>query len=1175
MTTISKKNDKVILKENFDEIADKDTFYNKDMQKFLLKKELLEKNNRSEQFDFLYPHIDDPEFNIKISQKKEFNENKYDGSIRDLEEYSNKLCDADFELNPHQLFVRNFLSFNTPYNSLLLYHGLGTGKTCSAITVAEEMRDYLKQLKIFKRIIIVASPNVQENFKSQLFDERKLELINNIWTMNSNCVGNKFLKELNPTNTSINKEKLISQIKRLINESYLFMGYREFASYIHKVSNTEDIKNDDNKNTTIQKKKLRKEFDNRLVIIDEVHNIRLLGTTDKHDKKIANSLTKLAKYTNNMRLLLLSGTPMYNHYSEIIWLINFMNLNDNRSTINKNDIFDKDGNFLKDDKGNEIGKDLFIHKITGYVSFIRGENPYIFPYRIFPSLFKSSNSIKSIQYPRLTLNQKPIANSLQYMDIYITKLQPYQKSVYNYIISNFNKNKTTNKNFEELDRFGYNELQHPIEALNIVYPYKNFNDTSKIPVNQLVGKNGLQRIVDITTDENDNKQYEYKDDILKEFGHIFSLSEIEKYSSKIFSVCTNIVNSEGVILVYSQYIEGGLIPLALALEELGFTRYGNNKSLFKNNDVKKNNMKYVMITGDINYSKDNVEEITACTDKNNSNGEKVKVILISRAGSEGIDLKYIRQAHILEPWYNTSRLEQILGRAIRSKSHCSLPFNKRNVQIFLYGTDLQSETEAADLYVYRVAESKAIQIGKVSRVLKETCVDCIVHHSQINFTEEKFNKKINILLSNNTSIEYNVGDKPYTNICDFMSECAYECKPNIKTENINIDTYDKTFIEFNNDKVMKRIKLLFKDHYFMKKSDIIQHVTSTHNYPIEHIHSALDFLINDKNEYLLDRFGIHGKLINIDEYYLFQPTNIQNNQISVYDRMTIPYHKNTSFIVEQNKPIKDKTTTKTTNLQSEFITYIKNKFNKILKKYDNTRGNKDIDIALSKAYHIYINTIDVNILDNLIIDHIIEHLPFENKLLLLNYLYFNTITDNFEILVKNYFDKNILKNDGIDGIYVYNETINNEYSDNSILLIKHTDSWLQAKMTDKQNFQKLIINNLKNIYSKLNNIVGYISYIKKNNMYIFKTVDIESKNKNKGKRCDQAGKADIIKIFNKAENATIYNSENTKNLTSLELCCVQELIFRYNTLNNKNNKVWFINVHNAHLFELSDWKLNI
>ena len=255
MTSISKKNDKIILKEDYDNLPDKDIFYNKDTQKFLLKKELLEKNNRSNQFDFLYPHLDDPEFNIKISQKKEFNENKYDGSVHDLEEYSNKLCNSEFELNPHQLFVRNFLSFNTPYNSLLLYHGLGTGKTCTAITVAEEMRDYLKQLKIFQRIIVVASPNVQENFKLQLFDERKLELINNIWTIKSNCVGNKFLKELNPTSTSISKEKLTSQIKRLINESYLFMGYREFASYIHKISNIEDNQHNDNKKVNIQKKK--------------------------------------------------------------------------------------------------------------------------------------------------------------------------------------------------------------------------------------------------------------------------------------------------------------------------------------------------------------------------------------------------------------------------------------------------------------------------------------------------------------------------------------------------------------------------------------------------------------------------------------------------------------------------------------------------------------------------------------------------------------------------------------------------------------------------------------------------------------------------------------------------------------------------------------------------------
>ena len=1173
MTTIYKKNDKLILKEDYDKLHDNSI--NKDTEKFLLKKELIEKKDRSNQFDFLYPHLTDPEFNIKIAQKKEFNENKYDGSIRDLEDYSNKLCNADFELNPHQLFVRNFLSFNTPYNSLLLYHGLGTGKTCTAITVAEEMRDYLKQLKIFQRIIVVASPNVQENFKLQLFDERKLDLVNNIWSTKSNCTGNKFLKELNPTGSSISKQKLVSQIKRLINESYLFMGYREFASYIHKVSNIEDTGHDSNKITKIQKKKLQKIFDNRLIIIDEVHNIRLLGTSDKHDKKIANSLTKLVKYTNNMRLLLLSGTPMYNHYSEIIWLINLMNLNDNRSPVNKNEIFDSNGDFVKDNQGNEIGKDLFIQKITGYVSFIRGENPYIFPYRIYPDMFNKETSIKSIQYPRETINLKPIEKPLQYMDLFMTNLEPYQESIYRYIIQNFNK-KEKKKSFEELDSFGYNDLQYPIEALNIVYPIEDFNDKSKIPVNQLIGKTGLSRILDISYGKNGEqiKQYKYNPSILEKFGRIFSLTEIGKYSSKIFSICKSIINSEGIVLVYSQYIEGGLIPLAIALEELGFTRYGESTSLLKDNDVKKNNMKYVMITGDITHSKDNTDEINASTDIANINGDKVKVILISRAGSEGIDLKYIRQVHILEPWYNTSRIEQIIGRAIRSKSHCSLPFIKRNVQIFLYATLLKTGEEAADLYVYRVAETKAIQIGKISRLLKETCVDCIVHHSQINFTESKFNKQINIELSNNKTIDYNVGDKPFSNICDYMSECSYSCKPDVKTEVINSDTYDKTYIEFNNDRIIKKIKLLFKEHFFIKKEDLIKNIKTTHEYPLEHIYSALDYLINDKNELIQDRFGINGRLINIDNYYLFQPLHIKNNNISVFERNSIPNTKHRTFSVE----LKDKTK----SVAKKFINYknekeeIKKRYDLILTMHDNKRGNKNNDIALSKVYHILTNKIDVSILNYLIIDHIIDTTFFESKLVLLNYIYFeanHSNLDDIDILIKNYFDSLIVKIDSIEGIYLLNDKITSEYNDDSILLIKHDRTWQKAKMTDSQQFNKKIATNLKDIYDKLNNISGYISYIKKSNIFVFKTIDIKTSHKKRGKRCDQAGKSDIIKIFNEAEEKITYNNENTKDFTSLDLCCLQELIFRYYTYTNKNDTIWFLSQHDAYLLELSNWKI--
>jgi len=154
-------------------------YSNEECNKFLLKKEAVERNCINDQPAdkvHLYPNINDANFNIKIATKKEFNDTKYDGEIfEDIEQHANELANADFELQPHQAFVKNFLSFQTPYNSLLLYHGLGTGKTCSAIGVCEEMRDYSKQTGFTKKIIIVASENVQDNFKSQLFDERTAE----------------------------------------------------------------------------------------------------------------------------------------------------------------------------------------------------------------------------------------------------------------------------------------------------------------------------------------------------------------------------------------------------------------------------------------------------------------------------------------------------------------------------------------------------------------------------------------------------------------------------------------------------------------------------------------------------------------------------------------------------------------------------------------------------------------------------------------------------------------------------------------------------------------------------------------------------------------------------------------------------------------------------------------
>ena len=153
------------------------------------------------------------------------------------------------------------------------------------------------------------------------------------------------------------------------------------------------------------------------------------------------------------------------------------------------------------------------------------------------------------------------------------------------------------------------------------------------------------------------------------------------------------------------------MPIALALEEMGIYRYNKSKSLFKEHHapsykINSHDAKYIMITGDkkLTPKTKNNPEMLAATDPQNKNGEKVKVIIISKAGTEGLDFKNIRQVHILEPWYNLNRADQTIGRGVRNKSHCLLPFNKRTVEIYLHASELKdTREETIDMYMYSIA----------------------------------------------------------------------------------------------------------------------------------------------------------------------------------------------------------------------------------------------------------------------------------------------------------------------------------------------------------------------------------------------------------------------------------------------------------------------------------------
>jgi len=1156
------------------------------------------RENISEDLNFLYPLLDDPKFNKKISLKKEFYDAKYipktSEEYENIEELANKLCDErEFELSAHQKFIRNFLSTHTPYNSLLLFHGVGTGKTCSAISVCEEMRLYTKQLKNKKKIIVVATPNVQENFKLQLFNEDKLKEIDGYWNIKS-CTGNTFIKEINPMYMKgLSRDKVIKQIKKIIRNSYLFIGYTAFANMIENIMKNVSMDDlEDEKKKKIGLKLIKKEFSNRMIIIDEVQNIRNIEGTGK---KTTEFLIKAVKYTTNTKLLLLSATPMYNSPREIIWLLKLMNCNDDRFVIEEKEVFDKDDNLLIVG-GEEVGKEILLRNSTGYISYVRGENPFTFPFRLYPNDFNSPHSIKKLQYdsdnnwyPKKQINGNIIIQPINVLDIFITKLGSYQQRAYNFILKEIKKNKKNLKDTNKGPQLAV--LDSLTQVLNFSYPIIKDDNWKKADIKELYGIKGLVNCFYFK--QNNKYDFHYKREILEKHGKIFSPSEVEKYSGKIKNICDCIKKSKGIVIIFSQFIYGGCVPTALILEEMGFKRNGQ-RSLFKEDysrtieplnvltmeprgDGEFKQAQYAMITGDKKLSLNNNNEIRAATNKENTNGELVKVIIISKAGSEGLDFKNIRQVHILEPWYNFNRTEQIIGRGVRNLSHCKLPFKERNVEIYLYGSELDdSDEEASDLYLYRLAEEKAKKIGIVSRLLKQNAIDCKLNQP---YNMIDYDKNIELKTSSNHIIQYKIKDKPYSGICDFMENCECDCLPDnteIDENDVNKDTYNESFIVMNLDVILNRIKQLFKEEYVYKENELISRINALKSYPIEQIYSALTQLIEDKNEFISDMLGRIGRLINIDEFYLFQPLEIEDHNIGLFERKVpldykrrkisfkIPSEIQSDSIFIDSKEDEIVASQKNvgivpleTNIQSdieqkESKTFIIDKhFENILDKLYND-FNECINFVESKKLisatkNVWVNNctltiynlnrynkeIPQKIVSYLALDHLLDVLEYEEKVILIKNISFKIEKNkqkikilgekydlSFFLHINKYFEKFILIDNDIIAIpLIKSEEKANKINKSLMFIVINNDGSIEEHNKIPSPNIKELLNSFKLKDDDIRKLkigeaqIGFMTYDKRYKMQ-FKTK--KTNTKNKGASCERGvTKSALILKINK------------------------------------------------------------
>lgn len=1202
----------------------------------------------------LYPNILDSNFNVKIANKKEFHDTRYPIGVKNVIDESIKQCNREFELAPHQAFVKNFMSSLTPYNGLLLYHGLGTGKTCSAISICEEVRTYMKLMNKDMKIYIIASPNVQKNFELQLFDERKLILENKQWSLN-NCAGNDFLKEINPTNVDdFPKDKIIKSIQKLISKHYVFMGYNKFANTIHKMMD---------KNISI-----KETFSNNLIVIDEVHNIR--NTKDSPSRDVSKMLIKVISKSKNLKLLFLSATPMFNHYQEILFLFNLLLLNDKRPLMEHQDIFDKYGNFKIDDDGNEIGKQMLMDKTRGYLSYIRGENLFSFPYRIYPSYFSRENSSLHISnpYPKYQLNGKEILEPLQYLDIYMNSLSEYQSNVYNAFLTKYiessqirvikdgridnvvsnnislenediiSKDDNDNDNLTDdasSDFLSLKTMESFMQVMNFTYPivdtelHSNLKDMNLNDLKECIGLDGLKSCMMFDIHETSKDSYPlysnfvYKNECLQKYGRIFQMKHLSKYSTKLFQIMDSIQKSKGVVLIYSSYIDAGCVPIALALEEMGIYRYGNTSSLLKTNHaperdaitmqtrnehMKNNNKtsfipaKYVMITGNQYLSSDNKKEIIASTNATNLYGKDVKVIIISQAGSEGIDFKFIRQVHICDSWYNLSRHEQIIGRGVRYCSHALLPFEERNVEIYMYGskinkqfihpneTNYYQDMECIDLYLYRLAEQKALKIGNVSRVLKRNAVDCYLNTGLNNPEIDKH--VFTLKLSSGKTIEYDIRDKPNTTLCDFKDDCHYTCLPEISKDKTlmfgtDTSTLHSRFISYTTDQIIKKIKQIFRSRYVISKQDIILELQLIKQYSIYEINMALETMLVDTSEILTDMFGRVGRLQNIDTLYMFQPIEMDNAKLTYVERSKPLDFRHKE--IKLNIKLQDDDnglnlfTQKYKNEYKNIVDRIRSlnslvnvENNKDKDKKQKRKGNQWNDIIPEVVQRIHKQTgININIYDKFIVHHFIDIMNTSEKMKWIEYLENKKEKDydDFEKHVFSYIQNSlfIVSDDKqIKGYVILSKNKNKKIFIG--LFVMRNGKLRDALPSEREVLASSLEKMKKDTLDTLDDFIGFMYPFKEENI-VFKSKWIKTES---GLTCIQSSKRFIIARLNHIYNtyfgiSDAYNYKSTRNIPLLMMCSELELILR--VVNEKEaNKILFVYTELSIFTKIQDFK---
>lgn len=701
------------------------------------------------------------------------------------------------KLKYHQFIVKEFFTRNKNARGLLISHGMGSGKTRLAVSIA----DYYRRMDKHRQVVVLLSKSLEGNFRNTIKEYTNRE--------DSYIDSNYKFVSLNASNMF----KQVSNVDKT----------KEEIEYEKRLGDFMDDVQKDNS------------LDNSLLVIDEAHN---LFNAITNGAKNATNLYDLIMASTNLKLVFLTGTPIINDPFELVPCYNMLRgyividnslaIGGNNPTLNKDTYTgveggkdpdfeissdsdqDEDPKTTSADVDNNVDNNLDAD-VDADVDVNTNVDVDVNTNANANNNNKLSSNIKNefafeMEPENVNFTKKKIVVEDAESPKNVKQFNKRSKSNFNTHGSKKSKkpkDKTTlfsevsdefeeffvdrdNKTIKNKDKFTnriyglssyYGDLYVSASGDKQGFPKKLPTVIEKVPMsvyqfsryilarNQELEetKHGYKsKDSRFSASKGGNSTYRVKSRQLSNYAipdyalgpvrgakarekfinkiTIEDLQNTDEFSPKMGRVFHNIGHHESSPgMIYSQFVSGeGLGIFARILEANGY-KNSLEKNIDNGYDIKEKSSKnYAILSGDID-PEERSELIKTFNKPENADGSLIKLLLLSGAVAEGIDLKRIRHVHIMEPFWNYARINQVETRAIRYLSHTDLPVDQQNVQTYIYLSDypknypknkIKEPTTDVDLYTKSLDNMKII--NNFMLAIAESSMDCSLHYPNLS-----------------------------------------------------------------------------------------------------------------------------------------------------------------------------------------------------------------------------------------------------------------------------------------------------------------------------------------------------------------------------------------------------------------------------------------------------------